>query len=101
MTIASGAEETAHPIQPPASGRARKRQRAATAAMRQSRMRSWRSLVLLTELRVAATRKRIAAHGCERWRRRLRKWMITGTKISGKPQRTESWLKGKVMFGRV
>jgi len=99
--MASGEVLTAQPSHPPVRGRPRNRTSASTARVRSSRMRNCFSLAWLVELLLAARRNCMAAQGWGRWRSRLIRWMITGSRIRGRPQRMSGCRNVIALPGRV
>ena len=71
------------------TGRAAAMARAVMPNARQVRIAMWRSFFSPRYWRVALSRKRIAAHSMVLWRRRLTRWITTGTAAASRNQRRD------------
>ena len=92
------------PMSPEMIGLAAAKTNAAMASARQVRMRMWRSFFLPRDSRVALSRNCIAAHWMVLWRRRLRRWIATGTAAASSPHKSSGLRKsmsGEIYCGSV
>jgi hypothetical protein len=86
--IASGAPEEKENIEsPPVIGRDKAKAKPIKASTRSNKVSQRFKRESLDELRLACRRKRVAAHGCDRCRSRFSRWMITGSKARGNPNK--------------
>ena len=81
------------PKNPPTSGRAMAKMRAAMASVRQARMMRYFSFFLPRDSRVALSKNSMAAHCTVRCRLRLSRWIMIGMLAARSPQRSDCWRK--------